>query len=146
MKLDGSLDKLLSARKKLNSEQGRVARKNARKAFLAALRECRARVDEDFPNIPKKRTSRRKRNPRRAVRGKLLISQQMHRQLLAAGVRPHHFVERGKTGELAHKIYAPRWMAQAWMAGFDAKAIASAVRSRKQRRKIEALVRLGKSK
>lgn len=143
MKIDDGIDKLNAAMKRLDAEQGRIARRNARRAFLYALQCLRKGLDEEYPNIAKEVVNRRKPDPKRAVRRKMSISQQAHRQLMAAGVSPSQFVERGKAGETTHKIYAPHWMGDAFYADIDPRTIAKAVRSQKQRRRILALLRLG---
>lgn len=140
MTLDEAMKKLAKARKKLKDDQGRVARRNAREKFLRYLRTARQAVDEEYPSIPKKRVSRRKKDPRRQVRGKVTIPRELHRQLLAAGISPAQFVERGKG---TPTVWAPKWMKRAYDAGFDPKAIAAAVRSQKKRRKMMTIVRLG---
>jgi hypothetical protein len=141
-KLEDALWDADTALKKLKPEQGRIARKNARQRMLKALRKARVALDEEFPHERKPITSRKKPNPRRAVRGKTPISQGAHRQLLAAGVSPSQFIERGKPGATAHKIYAPKWMARAAKARLPASTIATAVRSQKVRRRIMATLRL----
>lgn len=142
MKVDDAIDKLNAAYKRLAPEQGRIARRNARRAYLDALRSLRKALDDEFPAIRKPVTNRKKPDPRRAVRGKDVIPQWMHRELLAAGVRPAQFVERGRAGETSHRIYAPRWMHQAARAGIAPQLIAQAVRSQKIRKRIDAMVRL----
>lgn len=143
MKIDDAIDKLNAAYKRLEHDQGRIARRNARRAYLYALKCLRKGLDDEFPHIRKPVTNRKAPDPKRAVRGKQIISQQGHRQLLAAGVSPSQFVERGKAGETSHKIYGPSWMVQAWYADMDAKTIAEAVKSRRVRRRLLALLRLG---
>lgn len=143
MKIDDGIDKLNAAMNRLDAEQGRIARRNARRAFLYALQCLRKGLDEEYPNIPKEVVKRRKPNPNRAVKKKRTISQQGHRQLMAAGVSPSQFVERGKAGDTTHKIYAPGWMVAAYYSDVDPRTIAKAVRSQKQRRRILALIRLG---
>lgn len=146
MKIDDAIDKLNAAYKRLEHDQGRIARRNARRAYLYALKCLRKGLDDEFPHIRKPVTNRKAPDPKRAVRGKQIISQQGHRQLLAAGVSPSQFVERGNAGGLSHKIYAPSWMAEAWYADIDPKSIAAAVKSRSRRRRIIALMRLGRTK
>jgi hypothetical protein len=142
MKIDHAIARLIKASKKLHEEQGRIARRNARKEYLEAVRHARKAVDQEYPVIRKPVTKRRKKDPRRAVKGKARISQQIHRQLLSAGINPSQFVERGKAGETSHVIYAPRWMERAWRAEVGLDIIAKAVRSMKLRRRIDGIVRL----
>jgi hypothetical protein len=145
MKVDDAIAKLLKARKRLKAEQGRIARRNARRAYLAAVRSVRQAVDDEYPVMRKPVTRRRKPNPKRAVRGKSIITREMHRQLLAAGVSPSQFVERGlKLDDSKITVFAPTWMLRAYHAGVDLKLIAEGVRSRKVRNRIRAIVRLGR--
>lgn len=146
MKIDDAIDKLNAAYKRLEHDQGRIARRNARRAYLYALRCLRKGLDDEYPHIRKPITKRKKADPRRAVRNKEVISQQGHRQLLAAGVSPSQFVERGNAGERGHRIYAPRWMVHAWYANIGPDLIAQGVKSRKIRRRITTLLRLGKTR
>jgi hypothetical protein len=143
VKVDDGIDKLNAAMQRLETDQGRIARRNARRAFLYAMKCLRKGLDEEYPNIPKEVVRRRKPDPKRAVRKKVSVSQQTHRELMAAGVSPAQFVERGKAGDATHKIYAPHWMAQAFYADIDPRAIAKAVRSMKTRRRILGMLRLG---
>lgn len=143
MKVDDAIAKLMEARKRLDEPQGRIARRNARQAYLAALRSCRKAVDDEYPVMRKPITNRRKPNPRRAVKNKQAISQQTHRQLLAAGVKPSSFIERGKAGDTSHKIYAPKWMVSLWKANLAPKEIAACCRSIKKRRRALVIARLG---
>lgn len=143
MKVDDALQKLRKARKRLQEDQGRIARRNARQAYLQALRTCRKAVDEQYPVIRKPVKRRRKPSPKRAIRNKTRVSEQMHRQLLAAGVSPSQFIERGKAGNTDHAIYAPRWMVRAYRSNIAVDVIARAVRSQKVRRRINTILRLG---
>lgn len=141
--VDSAMKKLQAARKRLAEPQGRIARRNARQAFLAALRDARKAIDDDYPHIRKPSKPRRKRPKKKSV---ATISQQAHRQLLAAGVRPRNFTEEKIAGEIAHKIWAPAWMAKAWYAGVKPKTIAKAVRSNVIRRRVVAVILLGGKK
>jgi hypothetical protein len=144
MKIDNAIDKLNAAYKRLEEPQGRIARKNARDAFLYALKALRKGLDDEYPLERKKVTRRRKPNPRRAVNGKIQITTNQHRRLLASGVSPGAFVERGKGASAT--VWAPRWMKRAYEAGIDHKHIKEAVRSQPKRRRMMAIVRLGKTK
>lgn len=143
MKVDDAIEKLAKARKRLKDEQGRIARRNARRAYLDAVRSVRQAVDDEYPVMRKPVVRRRKPNPKRAVRGKQIITREMHRQLLAAGVSPSQFVERG-SDDPHPTIFAPTWMMRAYHAGVDLKLIAEGVRSIKMRNRIRAIVRLGR--
>lgn len=140
---DKAIKKLREASRRLDDPQGRVARRNARKAMLAALRGIRQAMDAEFPVIRKAMTSRRKPDPKRAAKGRARISQQAHRQLMAAGISPSAFVERGKAGQNSHTILAPEWMVTVMQARFGPKTIAKATRSIKYRRRLLAAIKLG---
>lgn len=149
MKIDDGIDKLNAAYKRLEEPQGRIARRNARKAFIYALKCLRQGLEDEYPLERKKVTRRRKADPERAVKGKVIIGIAAHRALLKAGVSPSQFVERGKkkgrrTGPVV--IYAPEWMDRAFTAGIDHKLIKEAVRSQPKRRRINAMIRLGRKK
>jgi len=147
MRIDDAIDKLNRAYKRLEEPQGRLARKNARNAFLYALQCLRKGLDDEYPLERKPVARRRKPDPQRATRGKALISPATHRKLLAAGISPGAFTVRGATpgprgGEA---IFAPEWMKRARSAGIDVKLIKEAVRSMPKRRRIQAMLRLGKA-
>jgi hypothetical protein len=142
VKIDAAIDKLNAAYKRLEEPQGRIARRNARQAFLNALRALRKGLDDEFPAMRKMVTSRKKHDPKRVLQGKERTSPGVHHQLLAAGVSPSQFVERSEAGKLDHRVYAPKWMVNAMKLKVDPKMIAGAVRSRKLRERIEVLVRL----
>lgn len=59
--IDRALARLAKARKRLDREQGMVARRNARQEVLVALRDVRRVLDREFPIIQKKRKPRRKK-------------------------------------------------------------------------------------
>ncbi len=85
---------------RLSDNQGRVARNNARRAALTALRAMRAALDRDFPVVPKKVAPRRRKTRR-----------QQAVALVQDGYRPttrhldvRRFIEaglRGRTGPSA---------------------------------------------
>lgn len=53
MKLDAALQKLLRERRKLDKAQGRIARRNARRLVIGALRSVRSAIDAEYPAIAK---------------------------------------------------------------------------------------------
>lgn len=59
--IDRALAKVTKARKRLCTDQGLVARRNARDDVLSSVREYRRVLDRDFPIISRKRKPRRKR-------------------------------------------------------------------------------------
>ncbi len=70
-RLDRAMREFELSRARLETEQGRIARRNARRAALAALRKIRSHLDEDYPNIatenPKPRRRKRKRSEHPSV-------------------------------------------------------------------------------
>lgn len=139
MKLDDAIRDLEVARKRLVDEQGRIARRNARRAVMAALKKARAALDTEYPAERKPVAKRKKPNPRRKYRGKVEIEPIDVRELLLSGVKPSAFTRAHPGGT---RIYAPSWMVRAMRAGIDPKLIAKAVRSQKVRKQIDGLIRL----
>lgn len=151
-KLEDALWDADAALRKLEPKQGRVARRNARTRMLTALRKARAALDDEFPVIRKPVTRRRKPKRGRKLQGKLEIEEGRMQKLLLAGVNPNHFDQaprrppkRKKSGSVTTYPtvwWAPRWMVRALQYRVDPSEIATAVRSQKKRRAIQALVRL----
>ena len=52
-RLEDAIKKLIAVRKKLATDQGRIARRNARRAVLGALRAVRCAIDSEYPKMPK---------------------------------------------------------------------------------------------
>lgn len=52
-RLDESLQRLMRDRRRLDDTQGRIARKNARRAFIGAMRSVRLMLDAEYPAIAK---------------------------------------------------------------------------------------------
>lgn len=140
MQIDKAIDKLNAAYKRLDEPQGRIARRNARNAFMVALKALRRGLEDEYPLQRKPITRRRKPDPVRTVRGKEKIGPNAHRELLASGISPGTFTVRGKDGDV---VYAPTWMKRAYERGVDRKLIRQAVRSQPKRRRILAMLRLG---
>ena len=155
MTLDEAIKKLTQARKRLDAEQGRVARRNARQAFLAALRAVRGALDAEFPahRKPRKVTmkmdrasaiARKKR--RLAQEGAVRVTATTAANLLAANVPVERVTERGTSQGMPTRVthyYVERWVVAAIQMGLSRKNVAEAVRSRSERAKINGAMRLG---
>lgn len=151
MKVDDAIAKLLKAKKRLEPEQGRIARRNARTATLAALAAVRKALDEEFPAIAKPRriaVSMSKeavqRRAKRKLYGYVKIELPTVLRLHECGVktvrRPSATAPKAMS-EGAH--YGPRWAVDALRAKVEPAQIKKAIRSPKERKKIEAYIRLG---
>lgn len=147
MKVDDAIAKLLKAKKRLEPEQGRIARRNARTATLAALTAVRKALDEEFPAIRKERRvtvamsqeAVARRRKRRVATEFLKVSAADAAALQGAGVKAT--LPAGcdpATGWLV-----PKWAGIAYRRGVGTKQIKKAIRSPKERKKIEAYIRLG---
>jgi len=144
MKIDNAIDKLNAAYRRLEEPQGRIARRNARKAFLYALQCLRKGLDDEYPL--ERKSVRVRRKPRKGlnrVSGMTVVSEQEHHDLLRNGVSPSYFTTIRVPPNAREETYMPLWMRHARNAGFDWRTIARAVKSRKTRRRIAATVRLG---
>lgn len=145
MTIDNAMKKLAQARKRLEHEQGRIARRNAREAMLGALRAVRAALDEEYPAIRKERTVAVKMTKeaitrrREAKRKRMVMVGAATAAVLAKHKIPVEVIH-DKAGSSAW--YAPRWVVRALLI-VDAPVIAEAVRSRRAREKIDAMLRLG---
>ena len=53
MRLDAAISRLQRERRRLDAAQGRIARRNARRAVIGALRSVRAMLDAEYPAIVK---------------------------------------------------------------------------------------------
>lgn len=147
MKIDDAIAKLLKAKKRLEPEQGRIARRNARAATLAALAAVRKALDEEFPAIRKERrvaVSMAKEAIQRRAKKKL---SKLSRVELPTVLRLHECGVRTVTrkgfapNETWH--YGPSWAVNALRAKVEPAQIKKAIRSPKERKKIEAYIRLG---
>jgi hypothetical protein len=52
-RIDHRIEELLKARRRLSADQGRIARRNSRRALFAALRSIRIALDQDYPAVEK---------------------------------------------------------------------------------------------
>lgn len=148
-KLEDALWDADAALRKLEPEQSRIKRRNARTKMLAALRKARAALDEEFPGIRKPVTRRRKPKRRRKLQGKAEIRESEMQTLLLAGVSANNFdraprqpAKRGGVTTSPTVWWAPHWMVRALRHDISADEITNAVRSQKKRRAIKALIRL----
>jgi hypothetical protein len=170
-RLENALWEADAAFHRLEPEQGRVARRNARQAMLKALRKARMALDAEFPQ-ERKTVKRRRKN--RSVDAQLVgfavISDEGFRSLSLAGVKKTQFrsapsplaissykrklsankrcERRGERkiyqnlSEPPQVIWAPIWMINALRIGVAPADIAKAVRSKTKRASIETFVRL----
>lgn len=142
-KLDSALDRLDQAYNRLDGEQGRVARRNARQAFLKALREARSALDGEYPNIPKKRKAPRKRKHPRQL-GWKTISTSVMADLVKLDVHPRHFRKAGEKFSDQQVYWTPGWIVDALKANVPLRTVARATKDAKHRRRLQTMVRLGK--
>lgn len=103
--IDRALAKLAKAQKRLASEQGMVARRNARTEVLKALREYRRVLDRDYPIIAKKRKPRRKKARVRRGFTTMAGCPEVWLAWMASAKTP---VQTIKCGVIT-KVYAPEW-------------------------------------
>lgn len=141
-KLEAALWEADAALKKLQPEQGRVARRNARQAMLKALRKAREALDEQYPVKRKPIRRRRKtRTPHELKKDKLVVTATEAARLLKAGVTTGHVIDLpGVRGATAW--YATWWIARAHRAGMPLKTIVAAMRSQATRKGIQATLKL----
>lgn len=139
MTLDDAIKKLLSARRRLQPEQGRIARRNARHAVLCALHVIRHVLDEEYPHQRKLVAERAVRNPTHWLRGFRQITPVQSHQLLLAGL-PASQMRTAKNGPFGY--YAREWIARALFAKVDYKHIVEAFRDLKKRKALDAMNRL----
>lgn len=150
MTLDDAMKKLTQARKRLEAEQGRIARRNARTAVMAALRSVRAALDEEYPAVRKERKVRVKmtgeaieRRRRRKLARMRPIDTQTAAEFALHKIPVEVVHQKTKHGQpLSSSWYVDAWVLRARRVA-DIKLVAEAVRSPKARKKIEAMLRLG---
>lgn len=155
MTIDEAIKRLSKARKKLDAEQGRVARRNARQAVLAALRAVRGALDAEFPAYRKPKaitvkmdraSALARKKQRLAQKGAVRITAATAANLLAADVPVESVTERGTAQGMPTRVthyYVERWVVAAIQMGLSRKSVAYAVRSRSERAKINGAMRLG---
>lgn len=147
MKIDNAIDKLNAAYRRLDEPQGRIARRNARKAFMDALRALRKGLDDEY-SLEKKpvRQRRKRRVGLKRVEGLVEVNGITRLKLLAHRVAPSYFKTIQVPPNGGKRYYTQPWVRRALDAGFSHETIAKAVRSQKVRRQIAASIRLGKKK
>lgn len=146
-KLENALDRMDRAYNRLKPEQGRQGRNNARAKFLAALRDARKAIDEEYPSIPKPRKRRRKpKHPRHL--GWKRIDTRTRNILEQRGVserrfRYAHVVDGRGRRSRAKGWWTEPWIRQALDAGLSYEQIAAASKGGKPRKRLNAMLRLG---
>jgi len=108
-RLDRLLSELERARKRLEEPQGRIARRNGRRAFLATLRKLRDRVDQEYPNIRKPPKSRKKGKTKAIPTGYVRLSDYRYERsqvdMLEAIAEANTPLKR-----VAGEAYVPKWV------------------------------------
>jgi hypothetical protein len=142
VKLDDAVAKVARARKRLEDDQGRIARKNARAAVKTAVASVLRAMDREYPLIRKERVVRaamtplakKRRERRRRMEYAMVVAADAAR-LAACGVR---VTQPDPGGEWR----VPRWAYEAMRGGVADREIRAAVHSQSVRRRIFALLRL----
>lgn len=142
MNLDDAIAEIGRARKRLEDDQGRLARKNARAAVKAAIATALRAMDREYPLVRKERVVRVAMTPlakKRRERAKRLacavVNATSAATLATCGVRA--------TGPDAKGDWrVPLWAKRALDAKIDAAEIRRAVYSAPVRKRIEALLKL----
>lgn len=141
MKLDDAITEIGRARRRLEDDQGRLARKNARAALKAAVATILRAMDREYPLIRKERVARVAMTPLAKKR------RERRRRMQFATVLQNHlgpFVACGvkitPNGDTSWRV--PRWAFDALRGGIPASTIREAVRSPAARKQIAALLRL----
>lgn len=146
-KLDNALDRMDRAYNRLKPEQGRQGRNNARAKFLAALRDARKALDEEYPNIRKERKRRRKPKHPKQLGWKRIDT--MTRDILERkGVSERRFRYAHVPLGPGRRSNAKGWWTEAWIrravdAGMSPEQIAAASKGGKARKRLNAAMRLG---
>lgn len=120
--LDETLVDLLRARRKLDSEQGMVARRNARARFRRLLAQARTKLDAEYPIIKRKPAYKRKPNVLARLKEKNYVSinvsvlQHQHAlvlsRLASARVKVVEVEREQPYGKFSIETFAPRWAIQ----------------------------------
>lgn len=142
-RLDDAIANVYRARKRLASEQGRLARKNARAAVKAAVATVLRAMDREFPLIAKERVVRVSMSPiakkRRQRAKRIALVLVLSAEALTLATMGIKVVSSEK------ETRAPSWVVRALRSGIAPAEIKRAVRSRTVRNRIEAAVRLKSS-
>lgn len=151
-KLSAAMRDVERALRKLDSDQGRVARANARKRVLAQLRKLRGVVDAEYPAIPKagraaplsqdpvkvkaRKTRRRRDAYRKLAEADFVeVTTEMAAKLATERVR----LRKGPRGE----VFAPKWAVYA--IEHCPSRIRKALKSSDERQVLAGLARLQES-
>lgn len=148
MTLDDAITEIARARKRLEDDQGRLARKNARAALKAAVSTVLRTMDREYPLIRKERVvrvkmtaaakERRARNRWNRLPGHTSVASDTAAILSTLGVT---CVRAPSVDTVAWK--APRWAVHALLTlKMTHGQIRHAARSATERRRITALLRL----
>lgn len=110
---------LARALKRLNADQGLVARRNARRLVLTTLSRVRRQMDEEYPRIAAKKQPRANdpvaKRRRLEKRGYVPMNTSMAPAMLAAGLRSKPLkTDKGYTVQ-----YVPNWVAAVFQYGDD---------------------------
>lgn len=151
MTLDDALTTLLRARRLLDNEQGRIARRNARDAVKAALRTVVRALDAEYPVMRKERRLRvsmsevaklRRQRQKAMTRTMITPAEAVTFASLGIKVETVEIPASSSTTIPTTRYEAPRWAARALRAGVAKNEIANAIRSTSVRKRIDAFVRL----
>lgn len=106
-----ALGRLTDACRRLGETEGRpIARRNARKAVLAQLRQLRAKLDEAFPAVPtRKRKLPRKRKLAMEKRGWRRAGAETAARYAAYGVRVKRTKEEHPLFGTETAYWIPQW-------------------------------------
>jgi hypothetical protein len=134
--LEPAVRELARALGRLEDEQGRVARSNARAAVAKSLRKIREEVDEAWPAQRKRAGRRKRRTPQQRVerlrlKGWVTVGSQA---ILARLVGAKVTIRTVKHGNGVEQPMAPQWAAT--IASEAPKKLARAQRHAKERRAI----------
>jgi hypothetical protein len=114
-KLKKSISHLERETKKLKDEQGRVARRNARRNVLEALRSVRSALDAEYP-VEKKESAKRRKQSKGIPANFSEIQPNTVRfgQLLKAGIRLKHIAPTNKPEDDTTTRNRGRWYGPTW--------------------------------
>jgi hypothetical protein len=145
VKLDDAIAEVARARKRLEPEQGRIARKNARQAVKLAIGTVLRAMDREYPLVRKERKIRvamtplakKRRETAKRVR-MMIISPEEALKLAAVGIK----IGSEDHGHHGPKPAVPSWIGRALETGVAPAEIKRGIRSRSIRARIEAMTRL----
>jgi hypothetical protein len=121
LRADDPLAALRKAQRRLDKEQGVVARRNARAAVFAEMRRLRAFIDREYPVLRSKSSTRRKRKSGKALFKHLCRNgwkECLDRSLLAAaseaGIKARRVTWWNNRGLEVARTLLPEWVEQIW--------------------------------